>query len=168
MKKKLLGVLMLCIALFVVAACGNNNEQDTTTTTTAPATTAATEAEPAADNNAAEENADDIDAVADEDEDDEPAPIERAPSAAQGLEGSWYFLGMPYYVFEANGRGTMADLPIYWQTSAGILSICSTPSVCGSIAGCVAPSRWEYTISGNNLSLDSMDVPGMNFDYTRR
>jgi hypothetical protein len=87
------------------------------------------------------------------------------PPQAQSLVGTWLWLGTTYYVFEANGRGTMIGMDIRWWTSAGILSICSTPDFCGN--NCFAPTEWRYSISGNTLTLTS-DILDMSYTYTRR
>jgi len=86
----------------------------------------------------------------------------------QSLVGNWDWMGMPYYVFNAGGTGTMSDMDILWSTNGGVLYTCSTPSLCGSISNCILPSRWSYSLSGNQMVLDSLDVPGMTFTYTRR
>lgn len=95
-----------------------------------------------------------------------PTPAPTPPAAAQGLVGTWYWLGTAYYVFNAGGTGTMMDLPIRWTTSGGILSVCVTPEMCG--ANCIAPSEWYYEISGNNLTLTSTLLSDLSFHYTRR
>jgi hypothetical protein len=87
------------------------------------------------------------------------------------LVGTWLWADSPYYVFEANGRGVMnpGDLEsnILWTTEDGILFICTTPEVCGSFADCTLVLEWYYTVSGDNLILDSRTVPGMVLEYIR-
>ncbi|MCL2168639.1 MAG: hypothetical protein FWB74_01275 [Defluviitaleaceae bacterium] len=85
-----------------------------------------------------------------------------------GIEGRWNYGGTEFYVFNANGTGTMAGIPIAWSTSNGILSVCSTPDFCGSIANCSEPERWTYSISGRNLTLTSTESPSVTFTYRRR
>lgn len=92
-----------------------------------------------------------------------PAP---APQQ-QNLTGTWNWLGSPYYVFNADGRGTMYGMDILWAASNGILSICITPGLCGTIGACFAPSEWYYTLSGNQLTLTSRLLPDITFTYTR-
>lgn len=93
-------------------------------------------------------------------------PEEPEVQASQTLEGTWLWMGSPYYVFEAGGRGTMVGSDILWSTSGGVLSICSTPDICGST--CIAPSDWYYELAGNELTLTSTISSDMTFVYTRR
>ncbi|MCL2391282.1 MAG: stalk domain-containing protein [Oscillospiraceae bacterium] len=96
----------------------------------------------------------------------EPAPAPApAPPAAQGLVGTWNLMGSAHYVFNANGTGTMSGLPIRWTASGGMLSICITPDACGT--SCIAPTEWNYVISGNQLTLTSRLIPGLSVQYTR-
>ena len=98
---------------------------------------------------------------------EEPEEAEEEPTpAAAGLEGTWLWMGSAYYVFESGGRGTMMGEDIRWTSRAGILSICTTPAVCGN--SCIAPMEWHYTLNGNNLNLVSTLMPELDFDYTRR
>ena len=110
--------------------------------------------------------------------DDEAAPVvpviaEEAQGIAEEAQGSysllgtWVWMGNPYYVFEDGGIGTMAGMPINWEVRNGILTVCSTPDTCNDIASCFAPSQWYYTLSGNELTLDST-LLDMTFTYTRR
>jgi len=94
-----------------------------------------------------------------------PTPTPTPAAATQTLAGSWNWLGMPYYTFNADTSGIMAGAPIRWTTSGGILSICNTPDACGT--NCPAPMTWEYTIRGNELTLESTVIPGIYFTYTR-
>ena len=103
---------------------------------------------------------------ADEPEELEEEPEEAPAADAQTLAGSWAWMGSVYYVFEAGGGGTMLGEDIRWTTSRGILSICTTPGLCGS--SCVAPMEWYYELNGNNLNLTSTIFPEMSYDYTRR
>jgi len=81
------------------------------------------------------------------------------------LVGTWYWLGSPYYVLEANGRGTMMGSNIRWSTTDGVLYICNTPNMCGN--NCPLPTAWNYTIEGNQLRLESRITPDLSFTYTR-
>jgi len=93
-------------------------------------------------------------------------PEEPDAQGAQTLEGTWLWMGSPYYVFEAGGRGTMSGSDIRWTTSRGVLSICSTPDVCGGT--CIAPMEWYYVLDGNDLTLTSTLLDDVTFAYTRR
>ena len=96
-----------------------------------------------------------------------PSPVEETPaSAEQGLLGRWYWWGSPYYVFEADGRGTMTGSDIFWSASGGVLSVCATPDICNTINDCFAPSRWNYELDGSQLTLTSTTT-GITFNYTR-
>jgi len=81
------------------------------------------------------------------------------------LEGTWLWAGMVYYVFEFGGSGTMSGLDINWSARAGILSICSTPGLCGN--NCLAPTEWYYEITGDQLTLTSLLLDNMLYTYTR-
>ncbi|MCL2401000.1 MAG: copper amine oxidase N-terminal domain-containing protein, partial [Oscillospiraceae bacterium] len=89
-------------------------------------------------------------------------------TAGQTLVGEWNWIG-PYYVFEADGRGTVGGAPIRWSTSNGVLSICTTPDFCGN--NCTAPAEWFYIIEGDELTLIStwisVYIDEMSFTYTR-
>lgn len=100
------------------------------------------------------------------DEVDEDEPVQQPVATAQTLVGTWYWQNIPYYVFEADGTGNMAGIAdINWSASGGILSICSTPELCGDT--CIAPTDWYYVIEGNQLTLTSTLLPELNFVYTR-
>jgi len=104
---------------------------------------------------------------ADLDDETEEEPV--AEAAAQGFEGTWLWdvTGVPYYTFEANGQGTMAGSPIFWAAQNGILSICNTPAICGSIRSCPVTMNWYYTFDGNELNLQSTTT-AFNFTYIRQ
>ena len=100
-----------------------------------------------------------------------PVPAEPAttqPAANETLIGEWNWLGSLYYTFQAGGRGIRFGAEIMWSSRNGVLTICSTPAMCGSVNACSAPEEWNYTISGNELTLTSRQVAGMTFTYTRR
>ena len=90
--------------------------------------------------------------------------IQEMPES-QDLVDTWLWRGSPYYVFEADGSGIMAGASISWIASGGVLSICSTPEVCG--ISCPAPAEWYYTIDGNQLTLTSRIFAIMTYTYTR-
>ncbi|MCL2235383.1 MAG: copper amine oxidase N-terminal domain-containing protein [Defluviitaleaceae bacterium] len=86
----------------------------------------------------------------------------------QSFVGNWDWLDMPFYVFNADGTGTIPGFDIIWSASGGILYICSTPDLCGNISDCILPDRWIYSFSGNQMVLESLDIPDFIFTYTRR
>ena len=92
-----------------------------------------------------------------------PAPY---VPAATGLVGEWNWLGSLYYTFRADGTGIMVGSDILWTSSNGVLYICITPALCGSMGDCILPMEWSYTLSGNEMVLNSST--GMSFTYTRR
>ena len=97
----------------------------------------------------------------------EPEPEPEPDDVSQpSLVGTWYWLGTPYYVFLDDGTGTMAGEDIRWHVQNGYLIICTTPGICGTT--CIAPARWYYDLRDDTLSLESADLPGFNFEYTRR
>jgi len=98
-------------------------------------------------------------------EPEESETQEPEQQAAETLEGTWMWMGMPYYVLQADGRGTMAGSDIRWSTSGGVLSICSTPDMCGDT--CIAPMEWRYVFAGNELTLTSTIMDDMTYVYTR-
>ena len=104
-------------------------------------------------------------------EEPEPQPAEEPePEAEQEpaptLIGTWLWMGMPYYVFESGGHGTMAGMDIRWSADRGVLTICATPEICGD--ACPAPHEWHYVIDGNQLTLTSRQIADMYFTYTRQ
>jgi len=82
--------------------------------------------------------------------------------------GTWYWFGSPYYVFNADGTGTMADSDIFWATADGVLLICITPILCNDISNCLGPAGWYYTLDGDTLILESTLLAGVTFTYNRR
>ena len=97
--------------------------------------------------------------------DAEQMPVQQPP-VEQILVGTWIWSGIPYYVFEADGRGTMSGMDIRWTTNRGILTVCTTPELCGNT--CLAPQEWYYVVEGNRLTLTSRLLQDMTFTYTRR
>ena len=75
--------------------------------------------------------------------------------------GTWNWLGMPYYIFAANGIGVRSPnlMPqsFRWTTNNDILTI----------TGVGVPEEWSYTITGNQLEIESRLIPGMSFIYNR-
>jgi hypothetical protein len=93
------------------------------------------------------------------------SPTSTPEPDAQPLLGTWLWMGSPYYVFEANGRGTMAGSDIHWSVNSGVLSICNTPAQCGNT--CSLPDEWSFVIDGNQLTITSLLIPDFIFVYTR-
>jgi len=98
------------------------------------------------------------------------APPPTQPQITQALVGTWYWNGLPYYIFEQSGLGAIEDGPvpmsIHWSTRNNVLSICTTPHFC--LGDCTAPTNWHYALNGNDLTLTRTDMPGMTFNYTRQ
>ena len=86
-------------------------------------------------------------------------------SDQQSLIGTWSWSGLPYYVFNADGSGTMSGSSINWWTGRGILFICTTPAACNS--HCFAPSEWNYVLSHTELILTNPLFPALSYTYTR-
>ncbi|MCL2572610.1 MAG: hypothetical protein FWE11_09425 [Defluviitaleaceae bacterium] len=83
----------------------------------------------------------------------------------QWMVGSWIWMGMPYYVLEPDGNGTMSNMPIRWWTGNGVFSVCNTPDVCQG--NCLIPQEWYYSLDGERLVLISTVLPDMQFAYDR-
>ena len=85
------------------------------------------------------------------------------------LHGYWNWLGQPYYIFNADGTGTMGSdvltFNIQWNAYNGILYICNTVILCRG--NCLSPTRWNYTVDGDSLTLVSAGITNMTFTYTR-
>jgi len=98
---------------------------------------------------------------------------ESEPDVSNGdseLIGTWNWMGMPYYVFEEDGSGTMGialmSMSIrWWSPGQGLLSVCTTPDSCGN--NCLAPQEWYYEISNNRLTMTSRQVAGLSYTYNR-
>jgi len=139
MKKTLILVLLLlAMAALIIAGCGGGSN-DTTPATEPPAATTPAATEP-------------------------PAP------AVSALVGEWDWEGLGvYYTFEADGTGRrgselLPDLMEYfdWSAENGVLYITVTE---GFVEGFT--EEWNYTIVGNQLDIDSRQVPGIAWSYTR-
>lgn len=102
-------------------------------------------------------------------EDSIDAVEEEAQQANLGSDveilGTWIWMGQPYYIFEANGRGTMSGMAIRWSIDGNVLSICNTPELCGN--NCWAPQEWYFEVDGNTLNLTSTLLSSMSFSYRR-
>ena len=79
------------------------------------------------------------------------------------IVGTWYVEGMSYYVFNADGTGTMMDMPIVWTTNDGVLTLCATHEMCEDDA-CLAPVDLTYELSGDELTVE---IEGISITYTR-
>jgi|GEM_PF-5082791 len=108
--------------------------------------------------------------IAEQEPELEPEPEPEAEAEVEtesaSIVGRWNFMGLPYYVFEEGGRGTMSGADIRWNIRGNdVLSICTTPDICG--ARCIAPTEWYYELRGNRLILTSTLIAGFTFEYTR-
>ena len=81
------------------------------------------------------------------------------------LVGTWLLMemegvplteGVPYFIFNYDGSGTMLEREIFWSSSNGILSVCITHEWCGDGA-CAAPLPWEYVLDGYQLTITMED-----------
>ena len=97
-----------------------------------------------------------------------PDAAQTADTGEHPLVGAWDWMDIPYYVFEADGRGSMEGYDIVWWTVGGILSICITPVDCGAWYNCSAPISWYYFYDGSELVLVSTEDADFAFAYTRR
>jgi len=82
------------------------------------------------------------------------------------LEGTWYWLSEPYYIFNEDGTGTMGFVPIHWGARNNVLAICATPVICRG--RCIGPTMWDYEIVGNRMTLTSQLTDRISFEYFRR
>ena len=93
-------------------------------------------------------------------------------SQTAALVGEWDYEGSLYYTFNSDGTGRMFLLGnIRWATDGGILSVCITPGLCGSVSNCSGPQSWAYSLSGNVMTLVGQGVGPVNggtFEYLRR
>ena len=151
--KKILTLTFVILAFAIFVACANEGDGDTPQETTQAIAEATTES-------AAEITTEAATQV------EETTEVD-APAISDGLVGNWDWMGMPYYTFNADGTGQAAGMDILWTSANGILSICTTPDICGT-ERCIAPAEWRYTIVGNNLSLVSTLSADLAFEYTRR
>jgi len=78
------------------------------------------------------------------------------------LVGTWDWMGNPYYVFNADGTGTMSGTTINWGVRGNAVYICSTTALCRG--RCSAPTRWTFSIEDDTLTLTGLAT----FTYTRR
>ena len=90
-----------------------------------------------------------------------PAPAQSPAPAGQSLVGTWALyefadLGMPFFIFRADGTATMYDTELGWTAINGILGLCSTPELCRG--NCSAPGEWYYTLEGNVLTLEGRTI----------
>jgi len=82
-------------------------------------------------------------------------PTPPTPPGADVLVGTWNRQGEPYYTFRSDGTGAdrWSELD-WWRARAGVLAICTTPGICRNRGECISPREWNYTISGNTLTLN--------------
>jgi len=88
-----------------------------------------------------------------------------AAAPAHGLVDSWALGNTIYYVFNDNGRGSMAMIGIQWWADNGTLTICRTRFHCRNT--CSNPFTWNYSINGNYLILTSPGAQGVSYTFTR-
>ena len=134
-------ILILSIAVFAACGDGRTDPEITAEPTPTPAETPSPTPTPA------------------------PTP-EPIPLTDHALVGTWYWMESPYYVFEADGSGTMVGQDINWLAENGVLAICITPDLCRG--NCNAPAEWYYVLDRDQLDLTSRVVPDTTFTYTRR
>jgi len=137
--KKILALLLVALLVIGLVACaGGSDTPDPTPEAVRPATGATLE------------------------------PVEPAAPTAGSLIGTWDFMGSPYYVFEADGTGDMFGSDILWSASGGVLSVCITPDLCGTIESCLGTADWYYEFNGNDeVTLTNTEFEDMTFTYTR-
>ena len=153
MKKTL--ILALLIAMVALAFVGCGGTETTPTATPAPTPAEAPTATPAP--TPAETPA--------------ATPAETPAETGHALVGSWDFMGLGvYYVFNADGTGirgfeAIPDMIGYfdWTASNGILRITVTEGF--GVVGFT--EEWNYVIEGNQLDIDSRQVAGIEWSYTR-
>ncbi|MCL2368064.1 MAG: hypothetical protein FWC72_03635 [Oscillospiraceae bacterium] len=151
-KKLLLALLLLAIVSVALVGCGGGTTTPAATPepTEAPGTTA-----PAATPEPTEA----------------PGAVTLPADVTSSLVGSWDFDGLGvYYVFNADGTGLrgfelLPDMMAYieWEAANGILQITVTEGF--GYTGFT--EEWNYVIEGDVLSIDSRQVPGIEFSYTR-
>ena len=98
-----------------------------------------------------------------------PVTLPATIDSDSGLVGSWDWLGLGvYYTFDADGTGargiTGLDRTYFdWTAEDGILRMTLTEGV--GIIGFT--EEWNYTIEGDELTIDSRQLPGLSWSYTR-
>ena len=92
------------------------------------------------------------------------------------IVGTWYWFGIPLYVFRADGSGLVLfeddddrdTFEIRWTSNNGILTICVTPDSDECADGCVDPIEWSYVLVGNALTLRNDNEEDSNYTLVRR
>jgi len=97
-----------------------------------------------------------------------PAPTP-APSQIEDFVGTWVIYdvaaaNIPFFVFRADGTGSMDGSEIGWTASNGIFELCTTPWMCRG--DCWAPSSYDYILNGDFLELSDV-LSGMSFAFLR-
>lgn len=176
--KRLFYMLLLAGAISMLGACVTAEEEVAAVVDTPPVQDVETpelpelpepEAEPESvlePEDETEVDLEDGDVTYEEEAVEEEPETNDAPDAEYALVGTWTWMGSPYYVLEADGQGTMVEMPIRWWSLNGVFSFCSTPSLCGTT--CIAPTEWYYELEGDELLLTSTLIPDMSFTYNRR
>ena len=161
MRKIIAIILVISLMGLFMVACGNSDDNGGNDGSDGTAPTQA-DPVPASETNSEPE-------PEDEPKPDPESELEPEPAtndANSSLVGLWNWMGMEYYTFNADGTGYMLGSgEIRWATTDGILEICATPDMCG--IRCIAPASWDYSISGDELTLSSRDIPDFVFTYTR-
>jgi len=103
----------------------------------------------------------------------EPPANELPPAqlpANLALPGEWYWLGVPYYIFDEDGTGARnngaAWQELDWWIRDGVLFVCDSPDSCRG--NCAEPSKWYYQFDGDELTLTYTLSDEWVFTYTRR
>ena len=91
--------------------------------------------------------------------------LQRPPSNSP-LIGTWYRNGLPHYVFNSDGTGTRAGLPIRWYQDWDIMSYCTTPNSC-RWGACPLPRSWYFDVFDGTLTLTELGNVFNMYIFTR-
>jgi len=91
-------------------------------------------------------------------------PGNAALRGRNALIGTWDWLNMTYYVFSADGTGTMAFEDITWRVEGDLLLVCTTPDICTDV--CLNPVEWNFSFNGNDLVLTGRFASLLTFTYS--
>jgi len=80
------------------------------------------------------------------------------------IYGEWLWLEEVYYVFNEDGSGMRGTRAIVWATDNSVLTICSTPELCGDV--CIEPETWSYVLTTTRLTITNRHE-GLEFTYLR-
>jgi len=91
---------------------------------------------------------------------DMPVP-QIAANGDSTIVGAWSFMGLPYFLFYADGTGIRGAMGVYnhfrWRTEGGVLYK----------SGIGFVEEWNYMLDGNRLTLNSERL-NMSFEYVRQ